>query len=425
VVSSIEGASRFNDPEYFQLMAGAGVSAASAAALVDRLTAAVERHEDYKALYFARLLTVKSPDDASAWETRAVIAGRLGFLAEQSAAASNEGKPEGQHAVIPSQIVPGNSLAHPVSLEDWAAAMNLLADDTAFRAGALSLVAVRDDASGLQTVQDGDKQYSVSNPVSLEDLLPHSFVLVQARAMSEHNVDGGKVALSIFMAALGGVNAAYGNSGAAATLGDSASQLAGESTNVANHWKGGSFTSRTFTTDGAKDTKDKPKPTGDYHAVGSPVPLVWASGGSLRPTTAMALVNDDGSPAKIKTIRFDASPEGVAKETKIPTLLYPRLAALCHTGDDHDGCTVPVTAMELMLDPADVAAFTDPSTAARLIDESLGFDSWNELYVSKANLSFDSTMISGSALVGYDQKGACYEVGEAPDHWFAAAAPTR
>jgi hypothetical protein len=100
--------------------------------------------------------------------------------------------------------------------------------------------------SGLQTVNDGESRYAVSKPMTLDDLLPNSFVLLAPHAMSEHNTDGGKMALSIFMAAMGGVSAAYGNSANSAALSESAGRLAGESTVVASHWKGGSFTARTF-----------------------------------------------------------------------------------------------------------------------------------------------------------------------------------
>jgi len=424
VTSSIDNGSRFEDPDYFGLMVGDALARATPERLFERMKAAAAQGETYKALYLSRLLTAASPELSGGWANRAALAGSLGLSREQAAAASNAGKPVGEQVAVPPSFVPGVPIAHrPASLGDWAAAMSLLADDTAVREGGATLVAVRDDVSGLQTVNDGESRYAVSKPMTLDDLLPNSFVLLAPHAMSEHNTDGGKMALSIFMAAMGGVSAAYGNSANSAALSESAGRLAGESTVVASHWKGGSFTARTFPDGTVKNIAEKPKPAGEYQAIGVPQPLVWASGGSLRPTAMMALVGSGGDPAKIRTRRYEGSPAGVAKEQKIPSLLYPRLASLCR-GSRSD-CTIPVSLTELMLQRADVDALvTDPAAASRLGAAAYDFGEWNQLYTSGEPITLETATMKQS-LVGYDRRGACYEVSSAPDHWFGPATPGR
>lgn len=427
VVASVEKGSRFDDADYFDLMAGAGVAAAPPERLFERMKAAADRGETYKALYLARLLTASSPGLSGGWANRAALAGSLGLSGEQAAAATNAGKAIGEQVAVPASFVPGVAIAHrPASLPDWAAAMSLLADDSALRDGGAALLAVRDDVSGLRTVADGDSRYAVGKPIAIDDLLPNSFVLLNAKAMSQHNTDGGKLALSIFMAAMGGMSAAYGNTANSAALSESAGRLAGESTVVASHWKGGSFTARTYPGGQVKNAADKPKPSGEYQATGLPQPLVWASGGSLRPTAMMALVESDGEAAKIRTRRYDRTPAGASKEMKIPSLLYPRLASLCHSNGGRDDCTVPVSLMELMLQRADVDALVaDRAVASRVGAAGFDFDDWSRLYASGEPITLETATASRGVLVGYDRHGACYEVSSAPDHWFAPATQGR
>jgi hypothetical protein len=63
----VKGAERFENANYFTLMAADGIHNVDPKVLYERLQAAVAANERYKALYMARIFTDVRPDDAAAW----------------------------------------------------------------------------------------------------------------------------------------------------------------------------------------------------------------------------------------------------------------------------------------------------------------------------------------------------------------------
>ena len=210
----VNKADRLADADYSTWMLGNGLRQAPPEKLFERMKAAADSKEQYKALYFSRLITDAAPNLSGAWTNRAAFADALGLGGEANLSRANSDSGNSR-VIVHGGMLPGTTLSHrPTTLSDWAAAMSLLADDTAAREGS-AVVAVRDDVTGVEEVQGENPQVN-GRPISLDDLLANAFVLKNADPMKEHNTRGGMLALGIAMAALGGVSAGLGDAASAA-----------------------------------------------------------------------------------------------------------------------------------------------------------------------------------------------------------------
>lgn len=430
--SQAAGLQRFDDPQYRALMLGAGLRTVPPPVLFSRMKAAAEKGENYKALYLARVLTSVAPDNAAAWTNRAALAGALGLTGEQAAAQQLADNPAGK-ASVPAEFLPGRTnMARPVSLADWAGAMNLLADDVRAHEGRGTVIAIKDDLSGTYTrtvkTEDGVTSWAEAKPAALGDILPNVFVLRNAHAMSPHNIKGGLFALALFQAAVSGYAGGLGNTAAATEGAASARDLGAESTKVVSHLKGGSFSARTYPNGKAKDISQKPRPTGEQDAVGLPEPVLWLSGGSMTSTVRMRLVDSGGglakSPSFTRLGEADQQVQRSSKVARLPDLDFPRVEALCEQvltdGQwQETNCTDRVALMELMLREDDIKemAGQEMSNLRPLLDAK------EDLYLTdSARIVFLDGNSMSAEFVGFDQAGSCYALSRAPKQWLAPGA---
>jgi hypothetical protein len=163
VTKHIAGAGRFDDSEYARLMRGDGINQVAPKIIFDRMKAAADAKENYKALYFARIFTTVQPDSAAGWKNRAILAASLG-LHEEAAAAELRASDTTNKIQVQSFVLPGRGLTvKPATLSDWAGAILLLADGTASVRQENFLLAARDEVSGVSVstsdeVREQDQQ---------------------------------------------------------------------------------------------------------------------------------------------------------------------------------------------------------------------------------------------------------------------------
>ena len=103
----VKGAGRFENANYFTLMAADGIHKVDPKTLYERLQAAVAANERYKALYLARIFTDLKPDAPAAWSNRARLASALGLTEEASACEQNARNPSQRVNVPLADILPG------------------------------------------------------------------------------------------------------------------------------------------------------------------------------------------------------------------------------------------------------------------------------------------------------------------------------
>jgi hypothetical protein len=404
---------RFRDPAYFRALAGDAIRTSDAKVLFQRITAATQSGEAYKALYFARVFTELQPANRVGWMNRATLAANLGFDVE-AAAAKAVGE-SGIPRTLAGAALPGLLKVRPSTLHDWAAALALMADDTAAREGRPVLLAVRDDLSGV-TVATAEEietaargPWATANPVQMEDVLTNVFVLSQARPMDRKSMNGGAFALG----ALALAGSAYSSSVGAA---DSATTLAGlygtamaNAYEVPSEFKGGEFLARTYDTGAPREMKISPKTSGKLEAVGTPLPLLWGSGPSLAPTITATWRNGDSD--KSEAIRIDAKTKKQEwKKHRIPALTYPKLQQICGQGA---ACSPKLMLLEVMLSAEDLRVLA-PGTESLLPDLSV----WRLRYASNQPLSVAK---AGEQFIGYDDSGVVYITKHRPTEWLVTA----
>ncbi len=425
-------------------MLGDGIRSAPPRALFERMKAAADEGENYKALYLARVLTDVAPELAGAWSNRATLAGSLGLTGEQAAAQQHADQPSAK-VVVPAEFLPGRTLpARPVSLPDLAGAMTLLADDMRAREGIGVVAAVKDDVSGayVRTIhydawddeslghRDAhDESFAAAMPPRLIDILPNAFVLHDVHAMAEHDRNGGAFAGALLLGALAGASAGMGDSSSSSSASAASDALMRESGKVVSRLKGGSFSARTFPGGTAKDAVEIPSPAGEREAIDLPAPVLWLSGGSQRPTVTMRLVNAGGGPAKAYLRRFGGSAPTKQEVMRSPDLKFPRVAKLCDTRFvsgfwTTTNCSEPLSLMELMLRGDDIMELAKGDAGIR--PPSLG--GWDYLYQSAASRlvisAEDSYWSDSREYVGFDTAGNCYAFNPAPEELLAPAPTT-
>lgn len=429
LMHTVQAGHRFADPGYFHLMAGDGLRSVDPRALYARLQSAVQAKEKYKALYFATIFTQVQPASPAGWSNRAALAETFGLSSEAALCRKNAADPA--HAqTVSSTLLPGSALRYrPVSLPDWAAALALVADSVAGKGGAHSLLAFRDDVSGIhqatqQEIADANASaqsaglpptgpWAIAEPARLQDVLANIFLLQSGKPMNYRFESRGGAFTAGLLAAVSGLDAAYNPAQAQA-----AAQLAQEETQrasqIPSHYTGGSYTEAAYRGEVELWGVRNPKASGQNQAIGSPVPLLLASGGSFNPI----YVGEWAAGEKPFLKRITESDLKTRKDIKYqqrrpPEILnFPKLITLCA-----DLCTPPVTLAELLLTKGDVAALA-PSLSPISTDKDVVTDSIS--YVSRYFPSGQITIqgsFRGFEYVAFDDRGITYVLRWSPAEW--------
>jgi len=409
-LSLIPGSDRLTDEAYARLVSGDALLQVDPKILYQRMTTASFNGENYKALYFARIITARVPDNAAAWSNRSQLAASLGLNAEAQAAKQNADNPAGRVAV-PGEVLPGlGRLVAPATLADWAGAMSLMADDLGAVNGAPSVVAVRDNTFGVEVVTGESGPETVDRPLLLDGILLNAFTLTQAEPMNPKRVNAGFLIAGIF-AGLGGMTGSYlGDANMAARGSELYGQSMAHAVEVDSTLEGGTYKAQTFP--GGKPTlaTRSPKPSGKFSAVEWPVPVLFASGRSTSPTVEAHWAKK-GKSATRKITRKGG--EAKVGNFKSMDLSFVRLATLRDSSDQL--LSPPVTAFELMLSSDDMEVLGGAAIAAlrpNLTAAERSFLQTGQLVLDPSN--------AGKGLVGIAQDGSAYAVEIAPCSWIVA-----
>lgn len=408
VYGAVDGSARFQNAEYYKLFMHDGIKSSDPKVLYGVMQDAATAGENYKALYLARIFTEMKPDLAAGWNNRAALANSLGLRDEAAACAIRVTDPTSK-LPIPLSVLPGSGLkVKPVTFADWAAAMALVGDSLAAHNGERDVVAVRDDISGLnmadlERVRKNDADlvaagltptgpYATVRPLQVEAVGANLFVLKNPDPMSYTTVKKMKMFGAFAMAMASGYTGD-------ATGAQAAGQMMGDAMEVESNYKGGSYEKGTFD-DGSKMLmkKDKPKSSGKEYAVGNPVTILWASGPSLMPNFFGRWDTKKNPIVTVSKPGQAWDPNAKSKPIQPAHLYYPRLMSFC------DGlCSKPVSAMEAILTPSDVAKLS-PGLSASLIDLTPQRQSYaiGKLTIASGNAQ--------DSYVGFDENGAVYKI---------------
>jgi hypothetical protein len=427
----VQGGLRFENPDYFKLMAADGITKVDGKALYSRLQAAVSANELYKALYFARVLTQISPGNAALWTNRAQLATAIGLSEEATACQQNAKDPAHPVKVPLTSVLPGQGLGvKPTSLADWAGATALLSDGIAEKEGKQALVAFKDSVSGIREatqaeIKESDKEarasgltppgpWATPEPVQVRDVLGNVFSERAADAMHFKSMSTGGMFGAMLMAGLSGANMNF-NPALAQQGMQMAQQMVGRASEVPSHYKGGAYTRVTYPDGKETDTADHPQTAGLDETVGNPVAFLWASGGPMEPMiSAVWKTNQKTKVKRVTATNVDDLKN--AKEFTPPNQLqFPKLMGLC-AGNDPESkqfCTDPMTLMELLLTPEDVAALApNLSASVRDVDMYRTAYKYTSLY-----LTLRPGNGGNSEMWGADGEGAVYQLNPSPTAW--------
>jgi hypothetical protein len=429
----VPGMQRFENLDYFKLMAAEGLTKVDAKALYSRLQAAVSANEGYKALYLARVLTQIEPSNAAMWTNRAQLAMAIGVSDEAAACLLNAKNPAQAVKVPLTGVLPGQGLGmKPSTLADWAGATAMISDGVAEKEGKQALVAFKDSVSGIHEateaeVKERDNEaresgltppgpWATPEPVQLKHVLGNVFAERAADPMHFKSISKGGMFGAMLMAGLSGANMNI-NPGMAQQGMVMAQQMAGRASEVPSHYRGGSYTRVTFADGKELDTADHPQTAGLDETVANPVPFLWASGGSMEP--AISAVWQTNQKLKVQRITTENVDDiNNAKEFNPPgQLQFPKLMSLC-VGNDRKSrqfCTDPMTLMELLLTPEDIAAVA-PSLSASVQDVDMYRKTYGSLY-----LTLRPGNGGGSQMWAADGEGAVYRLKTSPTAWVVAA----
>lgn len=433
-VKGTKGAERLGDPMYVRMMAGEGLLSVAPPALFGRIKAAMNNGERYKALYLSRLLARMTPNNAAVSQNIDAISGSLGFSASVTRAATLSNR-------VPSEPLPGTAFKiRPSSLADWAAAVSLVADELADTEGRYSLVALKDSLSGIQVRQmqfddpvRGPRAlvWAEPKPLLLDSILSNLFSIHQARAMAEKGTNVMGLLAAAGTAYLGSVGALT-----SAQISQITEGLTMDAVARTSRLKEGSYVARQYINGRVSETPLKARPSGERAGIDLPVPVLWASGGSLSSALFARLGDNHGQPAKSYVRRFTQNVEAKSgTNVTVPDLLYPRLAMLYATkAVDEAGRNLvtlgdplvasPVTSLELILTDEDIRALVmDASQQAMILRMRPDSESAARAYIaSPATLAFAplnaiSGASGGGELVGFDESGVCYGVSRSEQAW--------
>ena len=429
VISTLNGGQRFRDPAYFRLMAGDGLRSVDPQVLYARLQVAVHANERYKALYFATIFTELQPSLPTGWSNRATLAASFGLTTEAELCRKNAAYPAHPQTVN-STMLPGAALKYePVSLADWAAALALVSDSVAEREGSEALIAFPDDVSGIheatqQEIEESNAALQSSGlpptgpwadaqPVRLQDILANAFSLRSGQPMSYRFQSRSSAFGAGLIAALSSVVAQSNPTLAEAGL-ETAQDENSQGSQMPSHYSGGSYLTTAYKDDAQiLDTK-KPHSSGEDHAVGAPIPLLPASGGSFNPIYAGRWVA--GEKPLIKRITASDLKSGKPvewRERRPPdTLFFPKLITLCAAT-----CAQPATLTELLLTDDDVLALS-PSLYAAYVRGCMGVGKVDFL---RSDFRSGQIRVGGSfgerQFIAFDDHGDAYILRWGPAEW--------
>ncbi|NND58972.1 MAG: hypothetical protein HKN49_01755 [Gammaproteobacteria bacterium] len=410
---------RFADPVYFALMAGDGIASAQGGGLRQIMQRAHDNGEHYKALYFARLLTDKLPDDTGAWTIRADSAAMIGLLDEAEAARSNQAG-AAQLLTPPVSMLPGKSyLPRPATLSDWAAAVRLMADDLASATGEHSLLAVVDVASGIRVSTQAETEVtgSTAQPVAVRvrDVLNNAFQVVAAQPMSPSSGDEPVAVATVSPPAPQIAETDWLANLEPETADAVARALAGPAS-----FDGGEYRLQTWAEGTVNDEVRRPVSSGGDNVIGGYHPIIFASGHSLDPTFAFERAY--GGHAN-RNVLWTSDDETRTFGDRNVALQTPKLEALCIDRR----CSEVLSTMELMLDFADIRLVVPAPNDQAVIDNvpqlSEFHNAYNDLDRNLHMCCEDARGVLFWALGGYDEEGTCYYKTVAPDEWVVPIAP--
>ena len=227
----------------------------------------------------------------------------------QEAAASVANAQSNQPSPIQGEALPGSIKVRPASLADWAGAIALIADDVNAREGNVA-IAVRDDLSGVRVASQQEIEieqrgpWATAQPVRLDDILPNLFVMPQATPMDKKSMRGGMFALGALAMATSSYATAIGAADSAAQFSQLYGNAMAKAFEVPSELKGGSYVATTYVGGALKRATVAPKTAGKHEAVGTPLPLLWATGPSMTPTVSASWRNGDSD--KTLAMKLDA-----------------------------------------------------------------------------------------------------------------------
>jgi len=408
---------RFRDPDYFKALASDGLRAVDSKVLFERIAAATRANETYKALYLSRLFNAAHPDNRTGWTNRARLAASLGFVKEAAAAQANADA--GSTDPIVGSALPGTFRVRPTTLADWAAAMALAADDTTARENRPIVMAVRDDLSGVSVPSAEEVQHLNrgpwvdAKPIQVDHVLPNLFAMPEATPMDRKSINGGMFALGM-LATVGSSYATHiGATESALTFSELSGNAMAKASEVPSVYKGGKFVAVTYPSGIAKRTDMQPQTAGKHEAIGTPLPILWASGSSL--SSAVPAFWRNGDTGKSFAMKVDSKTKKLEwKNHLVPALDYPRLMQFCDGGKQ---CTPHMTLLEVLLSSDDVRALAPGAE-------------WDlpklEFAASRYAAQQPLTIASASAgFVGFDKAGVVYQTTQSPTEWLTTPAPAQ
>ena len=421
-------ASRLKDARYFRLVAGDALLDVDPKVLYARMAAAAAAGETYKALYLARIFTQTSPEMPEAWSNRARLAAALGLERERAAAERRAGDPAGG-LPVPMEGLPGQALPlRPGSIADWAGAILLMSDASAV-AHPSALPAVRDDVSGIvastaeETEQSpGRSPWARPEPIRLDDVLPNAFLLQSGQPMKWKTENSGSLFAGMALAMLAGAASAKNDAAAADTFAAASGDMFARAEAVKSHYVGGKYQAVSYVNGTARSANVLPRSTGVSHAVGMPVPLLWAAGGSMSGTARLDLKG-----TTTNWLMRVGDSEGKFKKG-VDRLNVPKMATFASVVEGR-GIRArprlshpPVLIKELLLTPADVEAFSQGSVRHPLNLETVDASyKGGRLMLMPHNLLLRGDERLEGYTIGWDDAGNVYYFSPGPTQWLLPA----
>jgi hypothetical protein len=433
---------RLSNAPYRALAFGEIWSKAEPAVLAGLAADAAARGEGYKALYLSRVLTLRHPELSALWRNRAAIAEELQFTAEATQSLARAANLAADTPIVPT-IVPGASLATPKTLADWSALVSLMADDVARLSEGPVVIAIPNQVSGV-TVPSADEMsirgapYAQAGPVLMADIASSLFMLGEANPMRKNVRWGSAVAgaaASLAGAAMleAGANYAVDTMDVAVAMSETSGRAYARAVATPSAFTGGTY--QAWQASGASSAlrvrKLQAQPTGEFDAVGLPLPLLLASGASQA-------MHFEGRFRYNAVLKFDPAAPGVVKpgvmaaeplrvEIKESRVWIPRVESLCVGSQCWS-----VTAHEIMLTQADLEALRTSEAAqhSRHVGmwRSSGAEALQRAYDQDPKLIRLAQVRQGESLDAprsqitlFDTTGRCLIAKIGPDQWVYSA----
>jgi len=406
-------AERFEYPDAFSLVLSDGLLKLEPKELYKVSAKAAKNRENYKALFFARIVTMKMPEKAGTWENRAKLAASLGFAEEAKAAKANALNPS-SHAYIPPNALPGkNIVVKPSSFSDWAALMSLIAWDTSRLHGNNAIQSVQNDVSGISVISSDDV---VGKKINIGDVSNGLFHIKEATPMvySDHN--SGDVFMGLLSAGLAAYSVydstkkGYDASEDIAAMSHYAGSSFASAKKVASVYEGGSILGLRYEATTAVEVEMTPKPSGKRSATGYPISILWASGNPFSPYVKAEVFKHTDNGVEGFNGNFYGKNSNKLKymlDMAESQFNVPRLMSFCKGGK----CSVGASALEVLLNKNDIdLLITDKLRASRVKRYLYDWSDYNEAY-QKGEVTLNT---------GYKDavKGeSCYQFSNGPSSW--------